>query len=74
MISFNDRKRDVIAKAKQWIAAGAVSAWLVDPRSRTIEVYRRSGPTTRYTAEHTLRDEPTLPGFTLDVNDIFESD
>ena len=68
----NDRWSDVLAKIDQWLAAGTISVWVVDPPSKSIEIYRRQSQPVRYHAGQQLADEPTLPGFTLDVADIFK--
>jgi len=68
----SDRWWDVLAKVDQWLAAGAISVWGVDPPSQSIEIYRRQSQPVRYHAGQQLADEPTLPGFTLDVADIFK--
>jgi len=68
----SDRWSDVLAKVDQWLAAGAISVWVVDPPSQSVEIYRRQSQPVRYHAGQQLADEPTLPGFTLDVADIFK--
>jgi len=68
----NDRWSDVLAKVDQWLAAGAISVWVVDPPSQSIEIYRRQSLTVRYHAGQQLADEPTLPGFALDVAEVFK--
>jgi Uma2 family endonuclease len=68
----SDRWSDVLAKVDQWLAAGAISVWVVDPPSQSIEIYRRQSQPARYHAGQQLADEPTLPGFTLDVAEVFK--
>jgi Uma2 family endonuclease len=68
----NDRWSEVLAKIDQWLAAGCTSVWVVDPPSKSIEVYRRGSQSIRYHAGQQLVDEPTLPGFTLDVGEVFK--
>jgi len=71
VISPTDRKSEVMAKARNWLKAGAVSAWVVDPPKRHIEVYRKGVAPVRYGEADVLRDEPTLPGFALKLSDVF---
>src|SRR5205823_545178 len=74
VISFNDLASEISAKVEQWLAAGTVSVWVVDPKTRTVDVYRQGREVIRYREHDELRDEPTLPGFMLKISDIFESD
>lgn len=72
VISPDDRMTEVRAKVEQWLAAGTVSVWVVDPPSRTIEVFR-ANEVRLYRADDEIRDEPTLPGFKLKASDVFAS-
>ena len=65
---------EVNAKANERLAAGTKSVWVVDPPNRTVTVYRESGQIIRYGGSDTLRDEPTLPGFTLNLDDVFNAE
>src|SRR5688572_22831693 len=40
VVSPGDRMSEVLTKVDEWIAGGAVSVWVVDPPTRSIEVYR----------------------------------
>lgn len=71
VMSPDDRVSEVIAKVDQWLAAGTMSVWIVDPPNKTIEIYRRDAQLLRYRAGDVLRDEPTLPGFELAINEVF---
>jgi Uma2 family endonuclease len=68
----SDRWSEVLAKIDQWLAAGATSVWVVDPPSKSIEVYRKGSQSIRYHVGQKITDEPTLPGFELSVEDIFK--
>jgi Uma2 family endonuclease len=41
--SQTDRWRPLREKMREWIDNGAQLAWLIDPESRTVEVYRQNG-------------------------------
>ncbi len=71
VLSPDDRQSEVTAKVDQWLAAGAVSVWVVDPPNRSIEVYRSGNHVGRYRDTDEIRDEPTLPGFVLKVSEVF---
>jgi Uma2 family endonuclease len=68
----SDRWSEVLAKIDQWLAVGCTSVWVVDPPSKSIEIYRRDSQSVRYHVGQKITDEPTLPGFELSVEDIFK--
>jgi Uma2 family endonuclease len=70
----NDRASDVLAKVDEWLAAGTISVWVVDPPTRSIVVYRGGGEIIRYRDTDELRDEPTLPGFAMKLTDVFDAE
>ena len=72
VVSFNDLASDVSEKVEEWLSAGTSSVWVVDPRTRTIDVYRRGRDVIRYRERDELRDEPMLPGFELKLSEVFE--
>jgi Uma2 family endonuclease len=67
-----DRWSDVLAKVDQWLAAGTISIWVVDPLRQSFEIYRRDSQPMRCHAGQRLADEPTLPGFVLEVAEVFK--
>jgi len=71
VLSPNDRAGDVVAKVRQWLAAGSAAVWVVDPDSRTVRVYRSDGEVVWLAAADTLSGGHLLPGFALPVAEIF---
>lgn len=67
----SDVATEVHAKINQWLAAGATSVWLVDPANRQVQIHRATGQITRFRETDPLTDESVLPGFTLDLADLF---
>ena len=71
VVSPHDRRRDVTAKVRQWLAHGAQQVWVVDPRRRCVEIHESE------TRSHTLDSGATLlggelfPGFALPIAKIF---
>jgi Uma2 family endonuclease len=62
---------EVRKKIADWIQAGAIAAWVVDPESRTVTVHRpRAKPEVLGEAEM-LHAEGALRGLELPVRDIF---
>ena len=72
VISPDETRRKVVAKAKLWLQKGCKSVWVVDPVARTIEIYRPRRKAILLRNGDTLRDEPTLPGFSLPLKLIFK--
>jgi Uma2 family endonuclease len=72
VVSPNDTMSEVKAKVDEWLAAGTVSVWVIDPPNRLLEVYRHAQPVLQYRMGDELRDEPALPGFSLRVAELFE--
>jgi Uma2 family endonuclease len=67
----DDSKREVSEKVNMWLAHGTTSCWVADPTSRTITIYRTGKEPVRLTTQDQLRDEPTLPSFTMSVARVF---
>jgi Uma2 family endonuclease len=55
-----------------YIEAGVRLVWVIDPRSRTVVVYRPDGSARLLRAEEALEGEDVLPGFRLELNELFE--
>jgi Uma2 family endonuclease len=71
-----NRKRDRVAKLQLYSRRGVDEYWIIDWRSRTIEVYRREDIVLRMIA--TLRKSdtlqtPLLPGFSSVVGTLFDN-
>jgi Uma2 family endonuclease len=72
VVSPTDRAGELLAKIRDWLAAGCRVVWLVDPTSRTITVYRGSGDTTVLAVGDELTDNDVLAGFSsLPVAEVF---
>lgn len=70
----SDRASQVLEKVDEWLAAGTTSVWVVDPPTRSIVVYRGGGMIIRYRDTEELCDEPTLPGFSVKLTDVFDAE
>ncbi len=71
VLSPDDRKTKVEQKTAQWLATGAKSVWLVNPKKRTVEVVRAVGERKLFHESDELVDD-TVPGFRVEVSKIFE--
>jgi len=67
----SDRLADVQAKMEEYLANGARLGWLLDPANRHVYVYRPGVPVERLDAPDTISGDPVLPGFVLDLREIW---
>ena len=71
VVSPNDRHTEVVENALEWLDAGCSMVLVVDPKQRTVTVYR-SREDIRILAEgDTLDGAEVIPGFSLPVAEIF---
>ncbi|MBA2449637.1 MAG: Uma2 family endonuclease [Chloroflexi bacterium] len=67
----SDRLRDQQAKMDEWIANGVRLGWLLDPEPHHVYVYRPGAPVARLDDPTELSADPLLPGFVLDLREIW---
>ena len=73
LLSPSDRRNKLHAKMLEWIAGGVELGWLIDPRTRSVAIYRAGAaePETR-TGISSIAGEGPIAGFTLDLEPIWE--
>ena len=59
-------------KMTEYIENGAQLGWLIDPFSQSVYVYRPGQPVERLDKPASVKGDPTLPGFILDLAEIWE--
>jgi Uma2 family endonuclease len=77
VLSDSTRRKDEIAKRKLYDQAGAAEYWIVDPELELVKIYRRVDGGLQRVAEISTETggaitTPILPGFTLDVREVFD--
>jgi Uma2 family endonuclease len=70
ILSPGDRPLAIQARAGEWLAAGTSLVWVVDPRRRTVHVYRADGTEEFIGSGGLLDGEEMLPGFSCPLSDI----
>ena len=70
VLSPGDRRGKVEHKLSLWLQFGTRSVWLVNPRRRTVEVFKSSGERKLFSETDELVDD-TIPGFRVQVTEIF---
>jgi Uma2 family endonuclease len=68
-----DRLIDLKEKMEEYIANGARLGWLLDPRDKRVYVYTPGCDVETVDGLLTISGEPVLPGFTLDLRQIWLS-
>jgi Uma2 family endonuclease len=66
----SDRRSKVEWKTDLWLSLGARSVWLVNPKTRTVEVVRADDDRKLFRESDDLVDD-TVPGFRVPVSEIF---
>ena len=65
-----DSRPKATRKAALWLELGARSVWVVNPRQRTVEVWRTNSERKLFHETDELVDD-TVPGFRVKVSEIF---
>jgi Uma2 family endonuclease len=71
IMSPEDRWAEVEQKVVEYCAIGVLWVWVVDPKSRTVSVYRSPTEVQKFAEGDTLVGEGVLQGFALLIADIF---
>lgn len=71
VLSPSERAGEVITKVNEYLRAGTRMVWVINPKSKTVMVYRSDGNVRRLTLEDELDGEDVVPGFQCPINKIF---
>jgi Uma2 family endonuclease len=69
--SASDELTDLQAKMQEYLENGLRLGWLIDPETKRVEIYRCNSPVEILNHPQTLSGEAVLPGFVLDLSEIF---
>lgn len=67
----SDRLATLQDKLAEYLANGARLGWLLDPPTRQVYVYRPGAPVERLESPDAVSGEAVLPGFELDLREIW---
>lgn len=70
ILSPNDRPGEVLEKVADYLNAGTLLVWIIDPDRRQARVHRADGTVAILVEADTLDGEDVLPGFTCVVADV----
>ena len=68
----SDSASDLVEKALMWLAHGVLMVWVVNPDTRTVDVYRAGSPAATLADGDAIDGGDALPGFSCAVSDIFD--
>ena len=71
VLSPDDRPGYVREKVAEWLEAGTLAVWVVDPRERTLTVHEPDQPPVVFGEDEVLKGSDLLPGFELAVRELF---
>lgn len=67
----HDRTHDILTKIALYLELGVQVVWDVDPKARTIMVYRPATSAELFREGDTLTEKLLLPGFSMAVEQVF---
>ena len=56
---------------QEYLNNGVQLGWLIEPNAKTVEIYRQDKQVEILNNPRSLSGESILPGFTLDLSEIF---
>lgn len=71
VLSPGDTYEEVDDKVEEWLAAGTSAVWVVNPKRRSVSVYRSMTEVTRLSEGDELDGGEVVPGFRCKVSEIF---
>ncbi|HEV1286322.1 MAG TPA: Uma2 family endonuclease [Bryobacteraceae bacterium] len=71
ILSPSNTKREMKRKLGQFFATGCKLAWIVDPKTRTVEVWESAAGASRTLRESDPLETPLLPGFNCPIAKLF---
>ena len=71
VLSPDDRPGYVREKVAEWLEAGALAVWVVDPRTRSVALHAAGASPVVLAETDRIVDGDLLPGFDLSVRDVF---
>ena len=70
VLSPGDRAGEVLAKVADWLNAGTLLVWVIDPVRRVARVYRADGSEDIVNEDAALDGEKVLPGFAVSLEGL----
>jgi Uma2 family endonuclease len=74
LLSESDQEWALHKKMKEWMENGCRLAWMINPEKKETTIYRSNGETEIKPFHEALHGEDVLPGFMLNLSQIFTGD
>jgi Uma2 family endonuclease len=71
VLSPGDTRREVDEKVEDWLEAGAQAVWVLNPKRRSVSVYRSMMDVVRLSGDDELDGGEVVPGFRCKVSEFF---
>ena len=71
VLSPSDRPGKVKLKISRWFSFGTKQLWIVDPKQRTVTIYRSESDVTTFSGSDDLEAQDLFPGFRISLDKIF---
>jgi len=71
VLSPSDKQEDIDEKVLLYLETGVALVWVVNPRFRTVTVFRPDGPPVLFNENQELGQKTNLPGFCVEVAKLF---
>ena len=71
ILSPSDEQGETDDKIELYLETGVAIVWIINPRFRTVAVYRPDAPPAMFNATEEMTAEPHLPGFRVAVAKLF---
>jgi Uma2 family endonuclease len=71
VLSPSDSLKATLEKMEEFMANGAKLGWFINPRNKQVRVYRLGQEVEVLECPATLRGDPELPGFVLDLDSVW---
>ncbi|MBI2805462.1 MAG: Uma2 family endonuclease [Planctomycetes bacterium] len=71
VVSSHDEVADLNEKVEEYLAAGVLLVWIIDPENEIVHIHRKDGSVTKLYKTDGLSGEDVLPGFTCKVAELF---
>jgi len=72
VLSPSERSGQVSKKVSQWLFFGAKQVWVVNPKTRTVDVHELDKEAVTFSEGEVLEGGDLLPGFKIPVSRLFE--
>ncbi|GAB4329935.1 MAG: Uma2 family endonuclease [Leptolyngbyaceae cyanobacterium] len=69
--SKTDSLKELQNKMQEYLENGCHLGWLINPQNQQVEIYRPGQPVEILRSPQTLSGEDVLPGFAIEVNQLF---